>query len=88
MVTCHQFEQLYDSLLWYVLLVGIWACAFVLRGLVRQVWALGIGGVGGEELMKVGIPLEPNKKKCLFLCVQATALSPRMFCVKHYPPLF
>ena len=44
-VTRHQFEQLYDSLPRYVLLVGIGACAFVLRGLVRRVWALGVGGV-------------------------------------------
>jgi hypothetical protein len=39
-------EQLYDSLPRYVLLVGIGACAFVLRGLVRRVWALGVGGAG------------------------------------------
>ena len=47
----------------------------------------GCGRAGGEALMRMGIPLEPNKKKCVFLCVRATALSPRMFCVKHYPPL-
>jgi hypothetical protein len=46
-MTHRQLEQLYDSLPRYILLVGIGACAFVLRGLVRRVFRVGVGmGMG------------------------------------------
>jgi len=41
-VTHRRLEQLYNSLPQYVLLVGIGACAYVLRGLVRRVWGVGV----------------------------------------------